>query len=210
MIERRMVVVIGGGGHASVIADTLRILGHTILGCIAPNMKEVIAEDLTWLGSDDTFLNRNDSEKVWLANGIGMVKVNGLRKTVFEQFNSRGYRFINIVHPSAIVSEKAVLEEGVQIMAGAIIQTGAVLKRNTLINTRASIDHHAVIGSNVHVAPGATICGSVKIGDSAFIGAGATIIQGVQVGRCATVGAGAVVIRDVLDGLTVKGIPAKE
>lgn len=209
MQEPQKVAIIGGGGHAAVLADAIRLAGHYIVGCTAPNEQDVRA-DLPWLGSDEEFIAKNDPSSLWMVNGIGTVRAGGTRKSLFHKYEGAGYRFLTIVHPSATVSDKAILEDGSQIMAGAIVQAHAVVGKDAIINTKASVDHHACIGNHVHVAPGATVCGEVQIGESAFIGAGATIVQGIRIGQAVTVGAGAVVIADVAERLTVIGIPAKE
>lgn len=209
MLEQKKVAIIGGGGHAAVLADVLRLVGHHVLGCTAPTERDVRVE-LPWLGTDGDFIANGDSAGVWMVNGIGMIRSGELRESLFHRYESAGYRFLTIVHPSATVSGSALLEAGSQVMAGAIVQAYAVVGSNSIINTRASVDHHTKIGSHVHVAPGATICGDVQVGESAFIGAGATIIHGIRIGQAVTVGAGAVVIKNVSDNQSVIGIPAKE
>ncbi|MGG4035786.1 acetyltransferase [Paenibacillus cisolokensis] len=211
MNEHLPVAIIGGGGHAEVVWDALQLCGHRIIGFVAPQSKGcALHAKIPWLGSDEHFCNRYNNREVLLANGIGTVRAEGLRDQIYQAYRSRGYRFITVAHPGAIVSGHAVIEEGAQIMAGAVVQSGAVIGENAIVNTRSSVDHHTRIGRSVHIAPGAVVCGNVEIGAAAFIGAGATIVQGICIGQAATVGGGAVVIRNVPDGVTVMGNPAKE
>ena len=160
------------------------------------------------LGTDDE-IARYDRDEIELVNGIGSVGVATLRRKVYEKFKAQGYIFRQVVHPSAVVSPRASLGEGVQVMAGAVINIGASIGENSIVNTRASIDHDCAIGSHVHIAPGCTLSGNVAVGDGCHIGTGASVIQGVSIGQNALVGAGSVAIRDVAAGSVVCGVPAR-
>jgi UDP-perosamine 4-acetyltransferase len=116
---------------------------------------------------------------------------------------------ISVVHPSAAVSPRAELGDGVQLLAGSVVGPAARIGRHATVYHNASVDHHSIVGDYVFVAPGAVVCGDVTIGDGAFIGAGASIMNGLRIGRKACVGLGAAVINDVADGETVVGVPAR-
>lgn len=51
--------------------------------------------------------------------------------------------------------------------------------------------------------------GRVRVGRGSVIGAFSTVRAGIEIGEQVTVGFNAVVTRDVLDGLTVAGVPAR-
>lgn len=203
-------IILGAGGHARVLIDTLRMQGTDILGITIPNADVHSGKfmDITIIG-DDHEVERFRGQNIRLVNGVGSIKSPVIRKKLFEQFKAKGFFFADAIHPSAVISHDVTLAEGIQIMAGVIIQTGTVIGYNTIINTKASVDHECSIGSHVHIAPGVTISGGVDIGDNVHIGTGATIIQGIKIGSNSVVGAGSVVIHDVPECATVVGIPAK-
>ena len=200
------VVVVGGGGHAKVVLDTLLLQGIDIVGISDPALNPLHEEMLgiPSIGGDEAILQLS-SDRVWLVNGIGSIASTENRRRIFESFSERGYRFASVIHPSAVISRDAHLEEGVHVMAGATIQPGARIGRNVIVNTRASVDHDCDIGDHVHIAPGATLSGGVTVGEGTHIGTGAATIQSVRIGRGCIVGAGAVVLRDVADGMTIVG-----
>jgi len=195
------VIVIGGGGHARVVMDALRLRGVSMLGICDPALPRGSTGPfgVAVLGDDEAVAAYAPSQ-VDLVNGVGSTQSTQARRQVFETFGKRGYRFAAVVHPSAIVAGDVTLDEGAQIMAGAIIQSGTAVGRDAIVNTGARIDHDCRIGDHVHVAPGATLSGSITIGPGTHIGVAAAVIQGVKIGRDCLIGAGTVVTRDVADG----------
>ena len=201
----RPVILLGAGGHARVLLDALRCCGVEVLGFVGPDLSSAEL-DVEYLGGDECVQGFAVDEVV-LVNGVGNI---GGRQRLFDAFKSQGYRFAQVIHPSAIISKQSVLAEGVQVMAGTVIQAGVSVAENVIINTRASVDHDCCIGAHAHISVGAVLAGDIKIGKSVLIGAGSTLIQGIGIGDGSVVGAGAVVIRDVEPCKTVIGVPAKE
>lgn len=202
------IIILGGGGHAKVVIDSLLQRGREILGfcCLERNVRSI--PGLKCLGGDEVVLEFG-IEEVRLANGIGAVGSNHVRSAVYERFAKEGYVFDQVLHPAAVIASDVQLDKGVQIMAGTVLQSGSRIDINSIINTNASVDHDCRLGRHIHVAPGATLCGNVTVGDEAFIGAGATIIQGKTIGARSIVGAGAVVVEDVLPDVTIVGVLAR-
>jgi len=195
-------ILIGGGGHAITVYDSLVTNGKSVLGVAALDRTTSIP-DLEFLGNDDAVLEY-DSDIYRLANGIGSIGNLDLRETVYRKFSELGYEFPPIVHPSAVVATRAMLADGGQVMAGAVIQPDAVIGENSIINTRASVDHGCQIGRSVHIAPGAVLSGDVIVGDKTHIGTGASVVQGVKIGSGCLIGVGAAVITDVPNGTRVR------
>ena len=202
------VIIIGAGGHARVLLDSLRLQKVKVLGALDKRSGQEVIEGLSILG-DDSAIVKYSPDEVELVNGLGSVGDTSLRRGIFEKFKNMGYHFRSVIHPAAIVAEDCILEEGVQVMAGAVINTGSQIAADSIVNTGAVIDHECRIGRHVHIAPGVTISGGVQVGDGSHIGTGATVIQCVTIGERALVGAGAVVIGDVASGNKVVGVPAK-
>lgn len=205
------VIILGGGGHAKVLIDTLLSRSIEIIGITVPDIpqKEEYIQNIKVIGNDVEIFNYQ-SDKVLLVNGLGTVKSTDNRMGLFNKFKNKGYSFTKVIHPSVIIGLDVQLAEGVQVMAGAIIQTGSIVGMNSIVNTRSSIDHDCIIGKHVHIAPGVTLSGGIYVEDGVHIGTGASIIQGVKIGRNSLIAAGAVVTKDVRDGSTVAGVPARE
>lgn len=202
------VIIIGNGGHASVLTEILIQQQIQIIGFTAPYFMENQFA-LEYLGMDEVIKNYNQHE-IELVLGIGMLGPNSFREKLFMQFKQWGYSFKTIIHSSAILAPSVELEEGVQVMAGAILQTHVKIADNTIVNTGVIIDHDCKIAEHVHIAPGSKISGNVHIDTSTHIATGVTIINGIKIGSSSLVGAGAVVVKHVSSNKKVYGVPAKE
>jgi len=190
------VIVLGAGGHASVLVDILRSQGRSPMALVAPAMgvaRAALAEIPLW--HDEERILAHTPDEVELVNGIGSLPGTSLRADLFARYRALGYHFARVVSTNAVVSDYAVLEEGAQVMAGAILQAGTRIGPNSIINTGAIVDHDCHIGSDNHVAPGAVLSGGVVTGDGVHIGTGAAVIQGISIGAHAVVGAGATLTR---------------
>lgn len=205
----KRLVLIGAGGHAAVLLDAIPEgrMGDIVV-CVQENS---VVHPLL-----NAFPHIPEKEALALApgsvdvvNAIGSTGPGGQRAIVDARFHARGHRFLSLVHAAAIVSSRAELSDGCQVMAGAVVQAGAQVSDGVIVNTNAVVDHDTRIGSLAHVASGAVLAGSVDVGQRAFVGAGAVVIQGVRIGPGALVAAGALVIRDVEPGTRVAGIPAR-
>ena len=193
-------LLMAAGGHGRVVFDTLRSAGLHVDGILDPgHAAGALVSGVPVLGPDD-WLERCDPARVWLANGAGLRPRRDLRRSLFTTWTGRGFEFVSVRHPSAVVSRDVALLEGSQVMAGAVVQCGARIGRNAVVNTRASVDHDCIVHDHAFLAPGAVLCGQVTIGEGAFVGAGAIVLPGVTVGSGAVVDAGEVVTRDVPDG----------
>ena len=202
-------LLLGGGGHARVLLELAQLCEMQVEGFVS---RDTDGSDPTrwgvpWLGGDDAVLGYGP-EEFQLINGVGSTGDPTLRRTLYESFVRKGYRFPSLVHPSSVVAADVHLGAGAQVMAGAVIQPGARVGENSIVNTCASIDHDCEVGKHVHIAPGAVLCGEVVADDEAHIGASATILGGVRIGARSLVAAGAVVTGDVEFGARVNGVPA--
>lgn len=208
-MNEKSIVIVGNGGHATVLTDMLLSENKSILGYASPT-RDKNKFGLTYLGNDESILKNYSKEDIAIVNGIGSVESLDLRSTIYKTYKNHGYDFLSIIHKSAFVSQYAQIEEGAQIMAGCVIQAFTKIGENTIINSSSSIDHDCDIGGNCHLAPGVTVCGGVTIGEKTHIGPGAAIIQRVNIGSGVLIGAGSLIIKEIENNSKVFGVPAKD
>ena len=176
------IVIIGGGGHASVLVDILLAQGRQILAVVSPDdisMRRVFS-GLQQLKQDGDVLQFS-SDEVLLVNGIGMLPKSSLMQKLNQYYLSHGYRFETVIADSAQISKFAVVEPGVQVFSGTIVQAGAFIGAHSVINSGAIIEHDCHIGRYNHIAPRATLCGQVITQENVYVGAGSTVIQNLKI-----------------------------
>jgi UDP-perosamine 4-acetyltransferase len=206
---QRPLIILGGGGHARVLADCLLQAGQPVLGFTAPERQPDLAPGIAWLG-DDSVLADHPPGDVALVNGIGSTATTGLRRQIQEHWGGKDYRFAAVRHPSALVAGLDVdLGQGCQLLAGSLLGPGVRLGNNVLVNSRAVVEHDCRVGDHCHIATGAILCGGCDIGAGVHVGAGATLIQGITVGAGAIIAAGTVVTKNVEPLTLVAGVPGR-
>lgn len=211
-MEKKEVILLGGGGHCKSIIDAIESLGeYTIAGIvdIEENIGEVIY-GVTIIGKDDDlklFYNKGIKHAFIAVGSIGDVEV---RKKLYNKAKEVGFEFPFIRDASSIIARNVVIEEGVFIGKGVIINSDTSIKANAIINSGAILEHDCKVEEFVHIGPGATICGGVSVGYATHIGCNATVIQGVKIGRSVLIGAGSVVTKNVNDSSKVVGNPCRE
>jgi acetyltransferase EpsM len=212
MTQRVQILLIGGGEHASVVADAIRSRPDSfeLLGFVDPVADSPVRRmGLPHLGDDGEGVRRLKAPGVFAVLGVGGVATNEGRRRVAETYRAAGARFAAVAHSTAWVSPTATMEPGAVVLASASVNTGAVLGENCVINTGAIVEHDVRIGAFVQVGPGAAVGGGVAIGANAYVGLGARVRDHVRIGDGALVGMGAVVVADVAAGVTVMGVPAR-
>lgn len=204
----RRVILVGGGEHARVIADLMRVSGwgEELLGVVDPSVVDVDRLGVPHLGGDEV-LSRYPGT-------FGIIAFATLsnwerRLAAADRLAPWFAGWAKAVHPRAWVSPSAEISGGAVIMAGALVQTGARVGAHCVINSGAIVEHDVVLGRNVHLGPGAIIGGGARVGDNTFIGLGAKVRDHITIADRALVAMGAVVIDGVSAGARVRGIPAR-
>ena len=209
MPDSKPVIIIGAGDHAKVLLDILLEQDVTVIGLTDKSISKGTCIYGVPVIGDDSEILKYKTDEIELINGIGSVRNTSIRQKVFSSLKEKGYFFRSVIHEASIVSKRAKLGEGVQLLAGAIVNIEAEIDDNTIINTKTSIDHGCVIGKHCHIAPGCSFSGCVKVGEGTHVGTGTSIIQGINIGKNVLIGAGSVVISDVSDNEKAFGVPAR-
>jgi sugar O-acyltransferase (sialic acid O-acetyltransferase NeuD family) len=202
-------VIIGAGGLAKEVFDLAKI-------CFANNHKFTIkgflskeASNFEELGYGQVYRdskNYNIEEGDVFFCAIGNVK---RRKKVVKRILSKGGKFINLIHPTAIISPSVRLGIGVAIKSYCVISSDVVIGDFTYLQSSVIMGHDVKIGKYCQINSFSFFAGYANTGDCVTVNAGAKLIQNVKVEEEAVVGMGSVVLSKVKRGTTVFGIPAK-
>ncbi len=204
------VYILGIGIYTVVVIEFAELCGYNIKGLYHYNDSKTgeFFHDIPVLDSTPNLLKKDSLEGMNFILSMGDLAI---KNQLFNTIKEKGGFFPNLIHPTALVSKKAIIGEGVIINAHSILQADTMIGDNTGISLKCNIVHNSIIGKSCYVAANATVGANAIIEDFAFIGQGAIIISGknIKIKEWAVVGAGAVVSKDVESRTTVVGNPAK-
>ncbi len=208
------IVLIGGGGHALVVAEAALSAGMRLAGFLDDAHGAVLGVE----GESGRVATQRlgafvDLESA-LAGARWIMAIGDLavrRQTLGRLGALPGAA--SVVHARAIVSASkglaATVGPGAYVGPGAVVHARAAIGAHAIINSGAIVEHECQIGENAHIAPGAALGGRVRVGADTLVGLGARVLAGRVIGAGCVVGAGAVVLEDVPDGARVAGVPAR-
>ncbi|WP_374943867.1 NeuD/PglB/VioB family sugar acetyltransferase [Sphingomonas sp.] len=197
------IYLIGAGGHGRVVAGALLAAGVDAATIVVRDGRT----GLTMLGR--AVLTPEVTETMAGRRFHVTVGASAIRARLHSAALSAGAIPITVIHPAAVVSADAMLEDAVLVAATAVVAPGAHVGTGTIVNHAAVVDHEIRIGTFCHIAPNATLGGGVTLGDRVMVGAGAVVLPNLSVASDVTIGAGAVVLRSIGEAGIWIGNPAR-
>ncbi len=209
---KRRFAIIGAGGFAREVLDIFEACedagqDYEVLGYLVEaqyGLPGTLINDKPILGGFDWLTEHASEVEVICAVGDPVV-----RKRLVARSQDCGARFGNIIHPSAVLTRRVTMGEGIVITAGCIFTNQIRIGNHVHVNLHCTIGHNAALEDFTTLGPGVHVSGWVTLGEGCYVGSGAVIIDRKSAGAWSVVGAGAVVISDVPPYSTVVGIPAK-
>jgi len=205
-------IILGGGGHARALIDSLRAGGSTASCVILDPDESLRGKDVLGvpvIGNDSLLPELVDRGARYFIVGLGSTGDSRPRERLFELGLAYKLEPLIVMHPTAVCSQWATVGPGSQLLPSSVVNAGAVVGANVIVNSAAVVEHDCLVGDHVHVSSGAVLASTIRVGRGAHIGAGATVRQCISIGEWAVVGAGAVVVKDVPARTTVVGVPAR-
>lgn len=155
------------------------------------------------IGNDDNYCIQENDEFVC---AIGNSRI---REKTMIKMEQKGAEFINLIHPTAVIADSAVLSTGIIVYPYSIITADTSVGKGCIINMNCTIAHDSTIGDFCTISPSCDITGSCTIGNHVFMGVGAHIIPSITIGDSAFICAGSTVMTKVKSDRKVLGNPAK-
>ena len=139
----------------------------------------------------------SDSDYFVIANAN-----NSLRKLFAVKLSKRGAKFINLIHPSCIISPSS--EMGWGNICSPYCQIGPIAKLGdfNILTSFSCVSHDSIVGS-FNSFSSCIVCGHCTIGDDNSFYIRSSVIPHVTIGNECTIQAGMVVEKDVSDNTTV-------
>ncbi|MCE2808775.1 MAG: acetyltransferase [Planctomycetaceae bacterium] len=208
MVVKPLVFVLGAGGHAKMVIETLVSMDrYELYGCLdtAPTSEKLLGFPI-FPENPQTLATLLDAK----AHALVALGDNKLRQRVTLKLQELGFSFATAIAQSAYVSPSAIVGSGTVIMPKAVVGASAKIGQGVVLNTASSVDHDVDIGDFVHVAPGCHLAGNVRVEQGAMLGIGTCVIPERHIGAWAILGANSTVVRDVPAGTTYIGTPARQ
>lgn len=209
----KKIIIFGRGGQAKVILDCIKLLkGHKAIGFISDeNYSTSFAKQIKYLGTVkdlNKIIKKYNLKSLFGIIGIGD---NILRKKIslkVKKINNK-FQWINIIHPSAVISPSASMGVGNTIFAGSIICPETKIHNHVSINTGSYIDHNNTFYDFSGTGPGVATGGYVKVGDQSFLGIGSAIRHRISIGSNTIIGGQSFVCKNCKPNSLYYGVPAK-
>lgn len=193
--------LIGGGGFANEIKDTIEQNGDYIKGYFDIKKSSI---NLKYLG-DDKNINRmkKSIDYFFLAVGATDNKSLQLRKNLINKLKKNKIIFKSIISKHAQVSKSAKISRGTYVGSGVIVGPNVKIGSNSIISMNSVISHDTQIGSNVSIFPLSAISGNVNIKNDVIIGTGSKIIHGINISSNVVTSIGSNIFNDIKKNKTV-------
>ena len=198
----RKVIIIGAGGHGRAISDIVLLNGDKLVGFLDDNA-DVKQNPLVIGKICDADLYCKDDVEFFVAIGN-----NAFRQRIMSNLTEA--KWYTAIHPSAIISPFAYIEEGSCIMPGAVIGHSVRIGRGCIVNTCSSVDHDAIVSDYVHISSGVHIAGGVLIGANCRLAIGTVVDNALKICENVDLTAGSVVTQNIVEGGKYAGVPAKK
>jgi sugar O-acyltransferase (sialic acid O-acetyltransferase NeuD family) len=204
------VIILGAGGFASEIIDTIEELNKTneeinVMGFVYENASPGVGPYGFPILGDFDYLEKLDLSEIFFICAVGTPE---LKKQLVDRVKLMRGKFLTIIHPRAYVSKGTKIGEGCIIQSHCIlVGVDVVLGDFVIFNDNVAIGHAAKIGNYTHINPNVNISGEAELGAMVFVGVKATILK-AKIGDGAVIGACALITKDVPPNVMAKGIPA--
>lgn len=181
------VALIGGGGHAYVVLETLTSVKVQVDFVVDPKIKNFRDSSIEVLKNlEDLKLKEFDNIDFYI--GIGDAKLrNALVAEIKSMFNK--FEFPKLIHPNSVIYSNVNIGEGTQILAGSIIGPNTKIGSFSILNHFVLVDHDCKIGDFCNLSPRVSLGGNVFLEDRTFVGIGAAISNNIHVSSNSIIGA---------------------
>lgn len=132
-----------------------------------------------------------------------------LKKQITKHLQLKKRKLLTFIHPSAIIDESAIIEDGTIIYPNVTIDKNVHIYSGCLINLSCTIAHDSTIGNCCFLGPSVTISGFVDIGEMVFIGSGSCIANEISIKNNSIIGIGTIVTKNISENENVIGNPQR-
>lgn len=210
LVKGGRLIIIGAGAFGHEIASYAEEIFHKLKDyktkiMFIDDWEGAKSENPEWLLLDSSEWFQGHKDDTYII-GLGDPKK---RQVIAERYHEHEFNWATLVHPTAHVSDYAVIEPGCIVGPFATVSYRAVVSEHVVLNSYTAVGHHVQIGPYSVLSPKTLLAGKSVLEGANFIGSGSVVTPGRRIAYGARVSAGSVVYRNVKEGFTVLGNPAK-
>ena len=137
------------------------------------------------------------------------VKMNTVRKAVYESIKALGYSMISYISSKATICGNSI-GENCFILEDNTIQPFTTIGNNVVLWSGNHIGHHGIIEDHVFFTSHVVLSGHCRVKERAWFGVNATIRDYTTIGEGCLISMGALVTKSTEDNGFYMGSPAKK
>lgn len=175
-------IIIGTGMNARHAWDFIKF--YDLFEVVGFAVDEEYRIESTYLGLPVFSINElpnvvDENTKLFVA--VFWNKLNADRRFLYERLKKMGYRFANLISPSAIV-HGSLDGDNCWLHDYVIVNTDAHIGNDVMIMARAFVGQDSIVEDHCFVGAGSLIA-TCHIGEQSFVGVSATLFDGVKIGK---------------------------
>jgi len=157
-------VIIGAGEHARKIWHYATTLGLSVLAFVDDNPQAISPSPSIPCLSVQNLNSFESGQHYVVAIGNAVA-----RRRLQEEFESKGWLPLRLIHPTAYVAPDAIIGNGCVICAQAVVETGSVIGVGTIVDVGSIVDHDCVVGAYCHLKAGSLLQSHTSVGDGQLL-----------------------------------------
>jgi len=210
-LSLQKIFIFGAGLHSQTCIDAIEKQDKYEVAGIIDSKKEIgsFVDGYEIIGRVDDL--HNLSVKFNVNVGFISIGTNWIRMAVAKEIYKLipKFKFVSIIHPSAIFGKNVVLGKGVFIGAQSFISSACKIGDFCLVHQASHLGLHNVMEDFSSISIGSMTGGKVFIGECSAITIHATINDRINIGRHSVIGSGSLVLKNIPDYVVAYGQPAE-
>ena len=211
MIKTKKLVIIGTGETADIAYEYFTYDSDYEVVGFSVNQAYIIEGE--YLGLPvipfEQIENFFSPEEIHVYVAISYVKLNRVRKRLFQAAKGKGYTCANYISSKAFVWRNVKMGENNFIFENNVIQHKVELGNNIILWSGNHIGHQTKIRDHVYISSHCVISGFCEIGEASFLGVNSTFNDNITVAPDTIIGSGTLLVRNTEKGQLIMGVPGK-
>ena len=194
-------IILGAGGTAFDLIDIAIAMNKikkqwNILGLLDDNI-ELIGRNVYNFPVLGTIAQSEEYKDAYFVSSIGDAYRTKLRMIVRKKVPFANERFASLIHPTAIISESAIIEPGAVIYGNVTLSGKVHIGHDVFLCGNTFLGHECVIGNHTLLSVGNYLASDVDVGNCCYLGVGVIVRHQITIGENCLIGVGTKIIKSI-------------